>query len=141
MSPEDRQRFENSYMADPNSGCWIWAGQEKKGYGYFWLPAHPSERKKVAAHRVSYQSFRGVIPDGYQIDHLCKNTFCVNPLHLEAVTQQENIARQRHIHRGKTHCPKGHEYTEANTRLYTRKSKPNVVERHCIACRKDRKKA
>jgi hypothetical protein len=64
------------------------------------------------AHRVSYELFKGPIPDGLQIDHLCRTTACVNPAHLEAVTQLENARRaSAEI----THCKNGHEYTLETT--------------------------
>lgn len=69
--------------------CWIWTGELERGYGRF---LH--NKKHIKAHRYFYKVFIGEIPPGLQIDHLCKNTKCVNPKHLEAVTQKENIKRQ-----------------------------------------------
>lgn len=68
----------------------------------------------VLAHRFFYEHFIGEIPEGLEIDHLCHNTICVNPAHLEAVTHSENLRRE-HAFRPKTHCPQGHEYTPENT--------------------------
>lgn len=70
---------------------------------------------------------RGPIPEGLVIDHLCRDLLCVNPGHLEPVTQKENV-RRGVGHGAETHCPQGHEYTEANTRV----SKKN--KRYCRAC-------
>lgn len=67
----------------------------------------------TGAHRVSYETFKGPIPKGLTIDHLCRNTVCINPNHLEAVTLKENILRgdsPTARHRRSTHCPKGHSY-------------------------------
>jgi hypothetical protein len=72
--------------------CWNWTGSTDRGYGKIGL------RRGVAplyAHRVSYEFHVGPIPAGLQLDHLCRNRSCVNPAHLEPVTQRENLARGR----------------------------------------------
>ena len=98
------------------SGCWIWLGfVAKKGYGQIGVGD-----KIDLVHRVSYRYYNGEIPDGLVVDHLCDVRCCVNPAHLEAVTNGENIARtyRRGIktHWGKllTHCKRGHEFTKEN---------------------------
>ncbi|MFG2076909.1 HNH endonuclease signature motif containing protein [Nonomuraea maritima] len=93
------------------SGCWLWTGTigRLNGYGTFSV-----RQKKVYAHRWAYEHFVGPIPEGYQVDHLCRVRDCVNPTHLEAVTQEENLRRQA---AAVTHCHEGHEYTEKNTRV------------------------
>jgi len=89
--------------------CWEWVGSKRDGYGHFGLAG-----KMVQSHRYSYELFREDIPKGLQIDHLCRNRACVNPLHMEVVSMLENIRRgdhkTNHYETKKTHCPKGHQY-------------------------------
>jgi hypothetical protein len=74
----------------------------------------------VQAHRFAYELLVGPIPEGLELDHLCRNHACVNPAHLEPVIHVENIRRgdtdaQGRCNRDKTHCPAGHPLDEANT--------------------------
>lgn len=110
-------------------GHWIWTAATTKGYPVFWW-----EGVLVYAHRWAYETFVGPIPDGHQVDHVCRVTLCVRPHeeHLEAVTPGENVRRSDHRERRKTECPRGHAYDEANTRV-TRKG-----GRACRACDRDR---
>lgn len=82
-----RSRFDAKYAVDPD-GCWVWTDAARAGYGFLLVNG-----KKQMAHRVSYELHVGPIPEGLQIDHLCRNKLCVNPTHLEPVTQRENILR------------------------------------------------
>lgn len=94
--------------------CWLWSGPgDKKGYVRF----RNEMNKKAFIHRWSYELFVGPIPEGLTIDHLCRNTNCANPEHLEPVTRIENIARgtQGKYQRDKTHCYRGHPFTPENT--------------------------
>ena len=83
----DMERFEDGYMPEPNSGCWLWirSGNEQ-GYGSFWL-----NKRGMAAHRASWILHRGPIPEGMQICHKCDVPSCVNPDHLFLGTQQDNM--------------------------------------------------
>lgn len=100
--------------------CRIWQGSLTRGYGKI------GRNGSVAyTHRVAYEYFVGPIPEGFQIDHLCRVPTCCEPSHLEAVTQLENIRRAQ----VKTHCLKGHPYSGHN--LYV---KPDG-RRECRACR------
>ena len=105
---------------EPNSGCWLWAGDvDGHGYGVYHVTRTP--RKRVGAHRAVYEFYRGVIPAGLTLDHLCRNVVCVNPDHLEPVTLRVNLRRGKTVtakNAAATHCPKGHPYDAANTHVY-----------------------
>lgn len=78
-------------MPEPNTGCWFWMGQKTMaGYGRLYVS---SPSYGVYAHRFSYEQFKGPIPNGLVLDHLCRVVHCVNPDHLEAVTDRVNIMR------------------------------------------------
>lgn len=82
-------RFLAKMSVDEASGCWVWtAARTSKGYGQFRIGPRP-----VRAHRYAYTLLVGPIPDGLQLDHLCRNRLCVNPGHLEPVTNWENTLR------------------------------------------------
>lgn len=102
---------------DAHGVCWEWTAYAHNGYGRFCVKAGYVE----AAHRYAYMTLVGEIPEGLHLDHLCRNTVCVNPDHLEPVTPAENIERgvmraRRMLVAGKsTHCKHGHEFTPENT--------------------------
>lgn len=110
--------------------CWNWTAKHNgNGYGQFKF-----QGKYVYAYRYSYELVKGPIPKGLTIDHLCRNHYCVNPDHLEAVTSDENNRRSpftvTSINRAKTHCNNGHEFTKENTYIYLASGK-----RACNICR------
>jgi len=103
-------------------GCWLWTGYiNPNGYAMF---------GRRWAHRVAYEFFVGPIPEGLELDHLCRVPACVNPAHLEAVTHRENMRRAPATNR--TVCPGGHPYDESNTHI------TKAGKRHCRACDRDR---
>jgi len=112
ISPEER--FWSKVDQGDANACWIYKGKiNNKGYGMFTVRG-----KHVLAHRFSYALTKGPIPEGLSLDHLCKTTRCVNPGHLEAVTQRVNVYRGNGFsssNKSKTHCPRGHAYTPENT--------------------------
>ena len=113
MTNEQLTRFQTSFYSAEN-GCWQWiASKDKWGYGKFHL-----DKKQRSAHRISYEHFVGPIPDGLEIDHLCRNRLCVNPQHLEPVTRRVNTLRgtgPSANNARKTRCQNGHEFTLQNT--------------------------
>lgn len=114
--------------------CWPWLASENgHGYGQFTVYIDGKMRAR-AAHRVVYQLLVGPIPEGLDLDHLCRSRICVNPAHLEPVTRRENLLRGITLPAAeveRTHCPRGHAYDEVNTYLHG-------GQRHCRACRRER---
>lgn len=120
--------------------CWVWTGcrNNGRGYGQFRVGGRLDGKTKLV-HRLVYDLLVGPIPEGLQLDHLCRNRACCNPAHLEPVTQEEN--RRRGLRGGlNTHCLNGHEYTPENTYHY--KGKPGRGrERVCRTCTRERNKS
>jgi len=123
-------RLREKFVFDPN-GCWVWPKSLRRGYGQYWLNGQAR-----SAHRTVYELLIGPIREGLQLDHLCRVRNCVNPDHLEQVTNAENARRgNTGIHcRDKTECPRGHSYDEANTYVNPSGS------RECRACRRAQRK-
>jgi hypothetical protein len=100
---------------DASASCWAWTASTKgNGYGQV---KHRDRKSPLFAHRAAYEMLVGEIPEGMTLDHLCKNTLCVNPDHLEVVTMKVNVLRSTSptaINATKTHCVRGHEFTPEN---------------------------
>ena len=147
-TPPPGPTWEEKYIAKIDvrgpDECWPWLGSKfKKGYGRFSMGP-----KKVQAHVFGWTMNNGPMPDGLVVDHTCHNgsgcpggvtclhRACQNPAHWEAVTAAENTSRGEggRYQREKTHCPKGHEYTEENTYHYK-------GGRSCIQCNTDRQQS
>ncbi len=139
---ETKDRWENNFWAKVNKNgsipeyaphlgkCWIWTGAQDKGYGI--VRIHPQNYK---AHRISYTLLIGTIPEGLMLDHLCRNPSCVNPEHLEPVTNSINVmrgVRKTNV----THCPYRHEYSIDNTYLYPCSKRYPNGRRECKTCSK-----
>lgn len=111
------------------SGCWLWQKSKRSsGYGQICF-----DGRIEYVHRVSYEVFVGPIPEGQEIDHLCRVRHCANPKHLEPVSHADNIRRSDAVmgvnHR-KTSCSNGHPFDEKNTRHKNGR-------RYCRACDAD----
>lgn len=100
-------------FVDKTDGCWLWTGARKAG-GYGQIKVGEQSR---LAHRALYELLVGPIPEGLELDHLCRVRECVNPEHLEPVTRRENVLRgvaPAAANARKTHCPQGHPYEGRN---------------------------
>jgi len=115
--------------------CWLWtASTNSAGYGHI----KDEEDRLVRAHRVAYALEVGPIPEGLDLDHLCRVRHCVRPSHLEPVTRRENTLRGETLaaaNAQKTQCSKGHEYDEANTIVQ------GDGKRRCRKCRNIQRRA
>lgn len=124
------QRFWRFVNKDGPNGCWLWTGgKNSEGYG-----RARRDGRLQPAHRIAWELTRGEIPVGLTIDHLCRNTLCMNPDHMEPVTQRVNILRGNCVsarNAKKTHCNRGHAFTPENTATTTRNGAPRRVCRTC----------
>jgi len=116
-------RFWKKVRGDSN-GCWVWTGAHgAKGHGTFW-----EKPDFIGAHVWAYKTLIGPLPEGTEIDHLCRNPPCVNPTHMEPVTHRENVLRGEGLpaQRAKqTQCRLGHEFTRMND-----------GRRRCLICKR-----
>lgn len=117
VSSSFEDRYNHFTIPEPNTGCFIWLGHlTKLGYGKIGITRIVNGKKKlnmVSAHREAYKYFVGPIPEGLVLDHKCRMRCCVNPDHLEPVTQQENCRRGDAVKNNRlaaamrTHCRSG----------------------------------
>ena len=119
-----------AHVTVTDDGCWLWTGtKNRNGYGRMAI-REDGQVRRVAAHRIAYETFVGPIPADLVLDHLCRVRACCNPQHVEPVTLAENVLRSEatiaSINAAKKHCPQGHEYV---TRI--RNGRP---QRACRIC-------
>jgi HNH endonuclease len=145
MSASAIERFLRKVVVDEDpDACWGWTACTTHGYGMFRF----DDSRSGQAHRFSYELFVGPIPDGIQVGHRCHDKSdcilgndcphrsCTNPKHLILQTPRENTLSGRTItalNVVKTHCVKGHEYTDDNTYWFG----PGKKHRSCRQCRRD----
>lgn len=114
-----RDRLVARVTTSEETNCWVWDAPEASGYGRIWTGSRADGTRRIRlAHVVSYEEHVGPVPEGLVLDHLCRNRACINPDHLEPVTQRVNVLRGegRAAHQAQqTHCKRGHEFDEQNT--------------------------
>lgn len=133
----DLERFEAKYKILP-SGHWIWTGAKNTSIIGTQYGEATYEGRVEGAHRVAWRLYRGPIPDGLVIDHVCRKTLCVNPDHLQPVTFKDNALRGESplaANAAKTHCAHGHELAGDNLVIRNRPSGPS---RDCRECNRRR---
>lgn len=137
LLPHPTTPIEERFLAkvqEDEAGCWLWtANLSVDGYGRFVV----THNRPANAHRWAYEQWVGPIPDGFQLDHLCRIRRCVNYEHCEPVTSRENVRRSESpmgINARKTECSQGHEFSSENTRIDTR------GRRECRICRRANQK-
>jgi HNH endonuclease len=131
--PRIPSRMWAKIKVDPIFQCWIWIAKKvRAGYGVTGIGSRTDgSRRSVYTHRFFYEMLVAKIPEGLQIDHLCRVRACCNPNHLEPVTARENLLRGETLPAmcsKKTHCPLGHPYDEDNTIIKRGK------HRNCRTC-------
>lgn len=130
FSPRGPQKYMSiADRIDATGDCWEWTGsKDKDGYGQI---------DGAKAHRIVWQALVGGIPEGMQIDHLCRLERCVNPDHLRVVTARENSRASfgpTGINAAKVKCKNGHVFTSDNTVPL-----PNG-RRECRTCKRRRQR-
>lgn len=126
----------SNIMPEPNSGCWLWMGfVAPNGYGKT-ATRRGGGWTTTYAHREMYKMLVGEIPNGLDLDHKCRVRCCVNPDHLRPVTRSENVRLgigNRTALLKRTHCKRGHEYNEKNTKYMTSPFN-GLPTRKCMIC-------
>lgn len=133
IHPDLPERFASKVAVDADSGCWLWtAGKDSHGYAAFRV-----DGKQWGAHRWAYITIVGPVADHLKLDHECRTRHCVNPFHLEPVTNRENTIRgigPSAVNASRSECIRGHEFSTENTRIYK-------GSRVCRTCERDRSRA
>lgn len=145
-------RFWKNVPNQPKDGCWEFSSLDAVGYGRIYTGPDAfgilPKQKTLKAHRVSYYLHYGVLPaESTHTCHRCDNPACVNPAHLflgSPLDNTEDMSKKGRSHnQKKTHCPKGHAYTEENIYWEEYTSPATGIprrKRKCRQCYKDREK-
>lgn len=147
MRPAPRSQVVDGWLARVDrggGGCWLWQGATSCGYAHAAYRVDGA-RFDVRLHRFFYEYFVGPIPDGLDLDHLCRVRHCINPDHLEPVTRAENLRRSDLVgglrsvgpvaeNAAKTHCIHGHPFDEENTHI------ERDGKRRCRTCDRERQR-
>lgn len=124
---------------DKSGECWIWTAYITSTTGYgFWSYGGRANMVKTTAHRYAYETLVGPVPEGLELDHLCRVRACCNPAHLEPVTRRTNQLRGQTVgarNASVTKCPQGHAYDAENTYIY-----PPKGSRHCRECSRENRR-
>lgn len=140
LDPVASANFWRRVTKTGDNGCWLWTGERKPdGYGRCRFYHNSPDHERYYVHRYAYLQLVGPIPEGLVIDHLCRVHNCVNPAHMEPVTNAENIKRGlwesaggAAINRTKTQCPRGHPYSGSNLII------ERAGSRRCRTCERAR---
>lgn len=125
-------------VVQDGNGCWTFTGAlSHAGYGQIGTGRRGEPARNRHTHRVMYEEVFGPVPDGLDLDHLCRNRACCNPWHLEPVSTRVNVLRGVGFaarHARQTHCVNGHPFDEANTYRFSIPEKGIVSGRSCRRC-------
>ena len=125
------ERIAARYYKPGIDKCWIWMGRLVNGYGYANVGYVNGKQKMIGTHRAMYELYIGQIPLNLTVDHLCRDRACGNPKHMRILTLSENL-KSKNANAKKTHCSRGHEYTDENT--YYGKQSNGGPQRQCRTC-------
>jgi hypothetical protein len=116
-------------VASPSGQCWIWTGPTRgpKAHRRGYLKVGG---KRHATHRFAYELVNGPVPEGLELDHLCRAPLCFNPSHLEPVTHAENVRRGDSCKASDTHCAHGHPFIPENSYI------DRQGTRYCTECQR-----
>lgn len=126
-------RFWDKVQPEPMTGCWLFVGAQAKGYGHLGMNG-----KVLRAHRIAFM-VENEVPDGMVVDHKCRVRCCVNPDHLRAIPESENVMigfGPTAINARKEKCPYGHGYSGENLAVYVRRN--GARNRACRTCQRIR---